>query len=118
MRRILHMTVGAMALCAVCSAPVAAFQKMPVAPAPTQSAPSSIGQGLTFDVERRSGESGKKKGDKRKFPGVGALDGLPKMNFGLELLYGAKEEQDSTASPYTDWGADDIKVLGTIKRRF
>ncbi len=127
MRRVLHMTLGAMVLGAACSAPAAAFQRMPIAPAPSLTGPQSTGQGLTFDVEQPGKDAGRtKKSGGRELPGVGALGGLPKMNFGLELLYGSPEPQgpttpsfqDPTAPSFSDWSADDLKVLGKIRRRF
>src|SRR5687768_7333589 len=48
-------------------------------------------------------------------PGLGTVSVLPKLDFGLELLYGANEQkglhQDKT-SP------DDVQIRGTIKHRF
>lgn len=55
------------------------------------------------------------KGTEVRIPGLGRLGVLPKMDFGLELLYGASEpkpvEDDQTP-------ADDLTIRGTIKHPF
>ncbi|MGI9388060.1 MAG: hypothetical protein ACR2OX_11570 [Methyloligellaceae bacterium] len=49
-----------------------------------------------------------------KIPGVGSLGFLPKMDFGLELLYGANQD----AVDEDDAQADDFTIRGTVKRKF
>lgn len=50
-----------------------------------------------------------------KIPGLGSFDFLPKMDFGLELLYGEPSKADSAVDPLHD---QDVTIRGTVKRRF
>ena len=55
------------------------------------------------------------KGTEVRIPGLGRLGVLPKMDFGLELLYGASEPKpvEDDQAP-----ADDLTIRGTIKHPF
>jgi hypothetical protein len=61
---------------------------------------------------------GKPVGTEIRIPGLGSLGMLPKMDFGLELLYGAAEnkavEEQRNAIP----GSDDLTIKGTLRRKF
>lgn len=48
-------------------------------------------------------------------PGLGTIGKLPKLDFGLELLYGATENQQQLDTPPAN---DDVTVRGTLKHRF
>jgi hypothetical protein len=54
-------------------------------------------------------------GTEVRIPGLGKVGVLPKLDFGLELLYGANE-QKGTFEDKTD--PDDVQLRGTIKHRF
>jgi hypothetical protein len=52
---------------------------------------------------------------------LGKLGTLPKMDFGLELLYGAadgKPAQDNTIDPQDHDDQQDLMIHGTVKHRF
>jgi hypothetical protein len=54
-------------------------------------------------------------GTEIRVPGLGKVGVLPKLDFGLELLYGANEQKgtfEDKADP------DDVQLRGTIKHRF
>jgi hypothetical protein len=54
-------------------------------------------------------------GTEVRIPGLGKVGVLPKLDFGLELLYGANEQKgtfEDKANP------DDVQLRGTIKHRF
>jgi hypothetical protein len=54
-------------------------------------------------------------GTEVRIPGLGKVGVLPKLDFGLELLYGANEPKgtfEDKTSP------DDVQLRGTIKHRF
>jgi hypothetical protein len=54
-------------------------------------------------------------GTEVRIPGLGKVGVLPKLDFGLELLYGANEQKgtfEDKSSP------DDVQLRGTIKHRF
>lgn len=52
-------------------------------------------------------------------PGIGTLGELPKLDFGLELLYGADNSKSDQIE--TDLGPDDasdVTIRGSVKHRF
>lgn len=55
-------------------------------------------------------------GTEVRIPGLGKLGNLPKMDFGLELLYGASEQKPVDA-PVRD-ERDDLTIRGTVKHKF
>lgn len=105
--------------------PVAAFQETgkgmaPAAksaegaPAAAQSAPSGLDMSGA-----RAPKSGASEGTEVRIPGLGRLGVLPKMDFGLELLYG------QSTSPATEPSArpqevplDDLTIRGSVKHNF
>ncbi|MEO1205800.1 MAG: hypothetical protein AAFV45_05660 [Pseudomonadota bacterium] len=59
------------------------------------------------------------KGTEVRIPGLGRLGVLPKMDFGLELLYGAAELPLAGDQQFSEPDSDgDLKVRGTVKHRF
>jgi hypothetical protein len=58
---------------------------------------------------------GKTQGTEVRIPGIGTVGVLPKLDFGLELLYGANEQK---GIPQDQSDPDDVQIRGTIKHRF
>jgi hypothetical protein len=58
---------------------------------------------------------GKTQGTEVRIPGIGTVGVLPKLDFGLELLYGANEQK---GIPQDQSSPDDVQIRGTIKHRF
>jgi hypothetical protein len=59
------------------------------------------------------------KGTAVRIPGLGTLGVIPKMDFGLELLYGVADAGGQAKRPdpkNTD--VDDVLIRGTIKHKF
>ncbi|MET0640352.1 MAG: hypothetical protein ABWZ19_10085 [Hyphomicrobium sp.] len=60
-------------------------------------------------------------GTEIRIPGLGKIGTLPKMDFGLDLLYGAAED-DNKAAPEIPNSQDtderDMMIHGTVKHRF
>jgi hypothetical protein len=61
-------------------------------------------------------------GTEIRIPGLGKIGTLPKMDFGLDLLYGAEEDStksvpDSSGPPDND-DQRDLMIHGTVKHRF
>jgi hypothetical protein len=53
-------------------------------------------------------------GTEVRIPGIGSVGKLPKLDFGLELLYGNEQK-----GPFPEKsGSDDVQLRGTIKHRF
>jgi len=67
-------------------------------------------KGLNFKVPEVSIPTG----TEIRIPGIGTVGVLPKLDFGLELLYGANEPK----LPPDRTDQDDVQIRGTIKHRF
>jgi hypothetical protein len=67
-----------------------------------------------------SGEAmpSKDEGTEIRIPGLGRLGVLPKMDFGLELLYGAAEQKPAGVPEAAPTPEDDLMIRGTVKHRF
>lgn len=61
----------------------------------------------------------KDEGTEIRIPGLGKLGTLPKMDFGLELLYGATETEKTREEPSKiEDGNEDLTIKGSIKHKF
>jgi hypothetical protein len=54
-------------------------------------------------------------GTEIRVPGLGTVGALPKLDFGLELLYGVSSPQAGQRDEKSDAGA---QIRGTLKYRF
>jgi hypothetical protein len=83
------------------------------APAPQlQLKKSDDGDGLALT------SPGDAKGDTElNIPGIGSVGSLPKLDFGLELLYGGGNSGPAPDQPLDD-KKDDVLIKGTIRHRF
>ena len=106
---------GAVAVWALGSFTAQAFEQRSLAPA----APITVPAEPNLSLESKSVTvAPKKKGRGLKLPGVGKIS-IPKLNFGLDLMYGSPEPDDTILDFSTDSAADDdLTILGTFKRRF
>jgi hypothetical protein len=57
-------------------------------------------------------------GTEIRIPGLGKLGVLPKMDFGLELLYGAADQKPAGQPEGVPDPEQDLTVRGTVKHRF
>jgi hypothetical protein len=57
-------------------------------------------------------------GTEIRIPGLGKLGTLPKMDFGLELLYGAAEVKPTQDPAPEDKDNQDLTIRGTVKHKF
>ena len=119
-------TVGvAFALAVLASPRVYAFQEQstgvatpPAAqaeqPAPDAQAPADAKPlGLSTDTAPKADA-----GTEIRIPGLGKLGVLPKMDFGLELLYGAADQKPAGQPEGVPDPDQDLTVRGTVKHRF
>lgn len=101
--------VGVLTAILAASAPALAFQELPEAPAPEVSygspEPSTPTAALQSPVSLATENRG-----------VLNLGILPKLDIGLELLYGNNQEAEAR-DPMADESGD-VTVLGKVKRRF
>ncbi len=65
-----------------------------------------------------SAQSRNETGTEVRIPGLGKLGVLPKMDFGLELLYGASESKTVEPAENPAANDDDLRIRGTVKHRF
>jgi hypothetical protein len=84
----------------------------PQAQDPKPVAPLDPPRGLSLKVPELSLD----KGTEIRIPGFGTVGVLPKLDFGLELLYGANEPNKGVPPDRTE--PDDVQIRGTIKHRF
>lgn len=94
-----------------------AFEETPAAPAPQSVAPLPGTNGLTVTDQKQVSPAPDKpaKSGKRKIPGLGFFN---KLDFGLELLYGASPQDSQPDTAVPDLDSNDLSIRGTLKRRF
>jgi hypothetical protein len=108
---------------AVCATSAAfAFQQQEGATAPAQQ-PSDAQAPAQPSADKPLGLSDettpKSEGTEVRIPGLGKLGVLPKMDFGLELLYGAADQKQPEGPPQGAPNPDeDLMIRGTVKHRF
>ena len=88
----------------------AAAPSAPEAGAPAAAVSGSAGAPAPAAAEKAS------EGTEVRIPGLGKLGVLPKMDFGLELLYGANEPK--VQEEERELPADDLTIRGTVKKTF
>lgn len=90
--------------------PASAFETVPVPSAESDAggkrAPPPAGPATQLQGQQDTRSSS---GTKRRGWGL-----APKLDFGLELMYGARQQE----TPAIETPDDDVMVLGTVKRRF
>jgi hypothetical protein len=97
-----------------------AFQEQKGSTSPAAEAQPAVPAEPTGDAARLSDEAAAKPeaGTEIRIPGLGKLGVLPKMDFGLELLYGAAEGQPASQPEAVPNPEDDLTVRGSVKHRF
>ncbi len=117
MRKNFAIISGALGIWAVSSAAAFAFEQTPLAPAPSVTVTAPEVTAPKFDGETKKLEL-QKKSSGLKIPGLG-LFSVPKLNFGLDLMYGSPENDDAILRFSGDSASDDdLTILGKVKRRF
>ncbi len=117
MKRVRILVIGAVV--ALASTAALAFDVQQGAKQPSQpAAKAAPAEANDLGANLSMSESGAPaSGTEVRIPGLGRLGVLPKMDFGLELLYGATDTKQ--AQPETPSNpADDLVVRGTVKHRF
>jgi hypothetical protein len=102
--------------------PASAFTETPIQPSAGQSA--SDAPAANLNVEQHDGSTGLTlttpgggSGETElNIPGVGTIGKIPKLDFGLELLYGNSAEE--TPNSELDSRQDDVLIKGKIRHRF
>jgi len=84
-----------------------------------QAAPQAAPAKPEMQFSSPDGSKDESKGTEVRIPGLGKLGVLPKMDFGLELLYGAASEPKAeSVRPDTMSDDSDLRIRGTVKHRF
>lgn len=102
------------------SSAAVAFQEQQMGPAPTEAGPSAApaetGSAAVSpsDVQMPSAPAG----TEIRIPGLGKLGVIPKMDFGLELLYGASDVGKRKIDEGTEKDEPQVMIRGSIKHRF
>ncbi len=118
MRRSRTIAALAFALTLGAAAPAVAFQEIPVPP------PSPSGAQDTEPQAKPPALALGSPSTKEAVPDSGGISIfgytlMPKLDFGLDLLYGQDQEQLELQQGLTTFDADsDVTVLGKVKRRF
>lgn len=101
----------ALVVCAANYATALEEQKLPAAPpaAPAADAPAAA-------VRDAAPAAKNDTGTEIRIPGLGKLGTLPKMDFGLELLYGAAEGKPAQAPEIEE--NSDLTIRGSVKHKF
>jgi hypothetical protein len=98
-----------------------AFQQQEGAAAPAQpeaQAPADAAAGKPLGLSDETAPK-PETGTEIRIPGLGKLGVLPKMDFGLELLYGAADQKQPEVPEGTPTSPeDDLTIRGTVKHRF
>ena len=118
MRR-LFAIAGLMAALSFSAAPALAFQETPVSPA----APSEATQATPPVEALQLGSPAGAVTPQEKQGGLNLFGYtvLPKLNFGLDVLYGQDQQQFQLGAPDSTGTLEengDVTVLGKVKRRF
>jgi hypothetical protein len=87
----------------------------PAAAAPVLELPKAPAAGKGLNLSGTELSLGKTSGTEVRIPGLGTVGVLPKLDFGLELLYGANEPK---GLPHDKTDGDDVQIRGTAKYRF
>ena len=106
-------------LMAVSTAAFAFQEQQGAAGAAATPAPAAAASKPVVDFSTGDGAKSETVGTEVRIPGLGKLGVLPKMDFGLELLYGAAAEPKAEAVSLGQSSVDDdLRIRGTVKHRF
>ena len=104
--------IGLAAALALASSAALAFQEQQSGAPAAVPAPADAKTEIAPDAAPVAGASG----TEVRIPGLGKLGVLPKMDFGLELLYGAAERKPTVETP--SQAGEDLQIRGSVKHRF
>jgi hypothetical protein len=108
---------GLVALCLVSTA-AAAFQETTGGKATPDTAVQQIPDAKVLDLGSSTTAPTGKTGTEVRIPGLGTLGVLPKLDFGLELLYGVNEDKRNEPDKGPTEPDDGVQIRGTLKHRF
>jgi len=107
---------GLMAALSFGSAPAYAFQETPVPPPAPSETPQAAPPADALQLGTPDGVAAPK--EQQGGLNLFGYTVLPKLNFGLDVLYGQDQQQLQLQGPTTLEENGDVTVLGKVKRRF
>ena len=115
-----RLIAGGLLLLGLLGSSALAFQETKGGVAPEQQKPAAQAPaGKALDLGTTQERLEKPTGTEVRIPGLGTLGVLPKLDFGLELLYGVSEdkrlEEEKGRQDPSDEG---VQIRGTLKHRF
>jgi hypothetical protein len=93
-----------------------AMEEQKIAPVP-QAQPAATPDVSPLGVQDATQVRKQETGTEIRIPGLGKLGTLPKMDFGLELLYGATENKGNIPDSGLDENQD-LTIRGSVKHKF
>ena len=115
MRRLIAIA-GLMAALSFGGAPALAFQETPIPP--PADIPQASPPAKTPALQLGSPDAAANPQADRKGVNVFGYNLFPKLDFGLDVLYGQDQQQLELQGPTTLEENGDVTVLGKVKRRF
>ncbi|MEO0620426.1 MAG: hypothetical protein AAFZ01_14245 [Pseudomonadota bacterium] len=112
------MAVSTSVLALLLGGPVSAFQQTEALPKPSASAPGAPPSTLEpseLELSIPDASTAPSKGPTISLPGVGTIGTLPKLDFGLELLYG---DEPAASTPEDESLDGDLRIRGSVKHKF
>jgi hypothetical protein len=101
----------------VCSDAQAFTETAPSAPSQTAPAQQLQAPGADKGLPLTNPGDSKPGGTELRIPGIGSLGVVPKLDFGLDLLYGAGSDPVQEQRPQDNQNQD-MTIKGTIRHRF
>jgi hypothetical protein len=108
---------GLAALCLMSTAAVA-FQETTGGKATPEVPAQQTPEAKVLDLGSSSTAPVGKSGTEVRIPGLGTLGVLPKLDFGLELLYGVNEDKRIEPEKLPNDTDEGVQIRGTLKHRF
>lgn len=107
-------------LAAASTAAMAFQEQRQIQGAPSaQQAPAQAQPDLKLEGDVAAPASRSTGGTEVRIPGLGKLGILPKMDFGLDLLYGAADQQRQATTPADKpEETDGLTIRGSVKHKF
>lgn len=111
-------TVAVVVLLSIAATPGWAFQEQRIGggPAPAAgTAPAALGPETGSSLADTEAVSKNPAGTEVRIPGLGKLGVIPKVDFGLELLYGAADSKRPSDPPAGSENADGVTLRGKLR---
>jgi hypothetical protein len=110
--------IAGLAVLCLLSTAAAAFQETTGGKATPETSVQQIPDPKVLDLGSSTAAPAGKSGTEVRIPGLGTLGVLPKLDFGLELLYGVNEDKRNEADKGSIEPDEGVQIRGTLKHRF